>query len=312
MLAIVGASGKIGSATLASLLDEQLIPPAEIVCTTSSPPNSTKWTALAGKRVQVRHATFDDPATLRAAFEGCDRLFLVSSPRIAMDYFDAAPGTGREKDHFAALDAAREAGVKHVFYTSLAFACPSRSNVMTAHVRTEERLKRMEREGMKVTVLRQGLYNESWPLYFGHFDVKGGDGRREVLVAGDGKVSWTAIKDLGLANALILAAPGQEYAGKTLYLSNTTNPKSLEEIAGIVTKVKGEEVRLKVGRRDEHERFYIEERTMDEGHVRWWAATYAALNDGECEIRDETFDCLLSSKGRKPKPVEDTVKEMLS
>jgi uncharacterized protein YbjT (DUF2867 family) len=311
MLAIVGASGKIGGATLSSLLDEHLITAEQIICTTSSGPDTSKWSSLVEKGVHVRHATFDDPASMETAFAGCDRLFLVSSPRIAMDFFDAPLGSGREKDHFVALEAAKKAGVKHIFYTSLAFANPSKSNVMTAHARTEERLRQMEQEGMRVTILREGLYNESWPLYFGHYDVKGGDGRSEVLVAGDGKVSWTAIADLGLANALVLAAP-EEYEGKSVYLSNTKDPKTLKEIAGLVSEAKGKRIALRVGDRNEHERFYIEERKMNEGNVRWWAATYAALNDGECEIEDTTFERLLSSRGRKPKLVEETVKAMLS
>jgi hypothetical protein len=53
-------------------------------------------------------------------------------------------------------------------------------------------------------LLGKVLYNESWPLYFGYFDPKGHDERTEVLVAGDGPISWTALKDLGLANALVL------------------------------------------------------------------------------------------------------------
>jgi len=228
-----------------------------------------------------------------------------------MDYFNASYGSGREKDHFVVLDAAKKVGVKHVYYTSLAFANPSKSNVMTAHERTEERLKEMEKAGMGVTIIREGLYNESWPLYFGHYSVKGDD-RDEVLVAGDGKISWTSIADLGVANALVLAKPVEQYEGKTFYLSNTREPKSLKEIAEMVSKAKGKKVELKIVPTEEHEKYYIEKRGMNEGHIKWWAKTYDALKDEECLIKDNTLEKLLDTVGKKPKPVEETVREMLS
>ncbi|KAF2667656.1 NAD(P)-binding protein [Microthyrium microscopicum] len=309
MLVIVGASGKIGGASLSSLITEKLVPTDEIVCTTSAAPDSAKWKGLAEKGVQVRHATFDDPGSMETAFAGCDKLFLVSSPRIKMDFFDAPYGSGREKDHFVALEAAKKAGVKHIFYTSLAFANPSKSNVMTAHERTEERLHEMEKEGMKVTILREGLYNESWPLYFGHYNATGDD-RSQVIIAGDGKISWTAIADLGYATASIIAAPA-EYEGKTVYLSSTSGAKSLQDIAEIVSKEKGSDIKLEFVTRSEHEAFYIDDKKMDEGQVRWWAATYDALNDEECFIKDQTFEKIMETRGRKPKPVEDTIREML-
>ncbi|KAF2421262.1 NAD(P)-binding protein [Tothia fuscella] len=286
MLAIVGATGKIGGATLSSLLSEKIIPANQILATTISSSSSPKWSSIAEKSVQVRYATFEDPSSMNEAFRGCDRLFLVSSPRIALDYMDAPPGAGREKDHFVALEAAEKAGVNHIFYTSLAFANASKSNVMTAHERTEERLREMEKHGMKVTIIRE---------------------------AGDGKISWTAIADLGRATALIIGAEGDEYVGKTVYLSNSKAPKSLEEIAKVVSEAKGKDVVLRVGSREEHEKFYIEDRQMDEGHIKWWSHTYAALEDGECEIKEgKTLEKLLGSKGRTPKPVEETIREMLA
>jgi len=309
MLAIIGASGKIGGATLSAILAEKLLPADQIVCTTSAQSGDAKWKALSEKGVHVRHATFDDPSSMEAALTGCDKLFLVSSPRIQMDFYDAPPGKGREKDHFVVINAARKAGVEHIYYTSLAFQNPSKSNVMTAHERTEEYLSKLT--DIKVTIIREGLYNESWPLYFGHYDPQGDD-RSVVLVAGDSPISWTSIPDLGLANAMVVAANSEEYAGKTFYLSNTKAPRTLREIGDIVSKAKGKKVKLQVVDRKEHEEHYIRERKMDEGNIKWWAKTYDALKDEECLIKDDTFEKLLSSKGRTPKPVEDTVREMIS
>jgi uncharacterized protein YbjT (DUF2867 family) len=58
-----------------------------------------------------------------------------------MDFNNAAHGYGREKHHFAAVDAALKAGVGHIYYTSLAFGSESEAGVMQAHLRTEAYLK---------------------------------------------------------------------------------------------------------------------------------------------------------------------------
>ena len=305
MLVIVGASGKLGFATLNALLDHNLVPTNEIICTTSSDAGAQKLEPLRQKGVKVKRATWDDTKSFKEAFEGCDKLFLISSSRIQKDFNEAPPGLGRESDHYKALQAARDARVKHIYYTSLAFAKPSKSRVMKAHERTEEWLK----VGTKYTIIREGLYNESWPLYFGHYKP-GQDERTEVPVAGDGQISWTGIADLGLANALILAAPSEEWAKKIVYLSQSKT-HSLGDVASMVSKVKGKEMKIKVVPREEHEKYYVEERGMDEAYVKWWSKSLDAVKDGECDVKDPTLESLLESKGVKPKQLEETIGEML-
>lgn len=306
--AIIGASGKLGNATLKALLSENLAPAENIVCCTTSQPGSEIWSGLAATGAQVRYASFEDRSSIEKALIGVDKLFLVSTPKIEMDFNDAPPGTGRERAHITAIEAAKAAGVAHIYYSSLAFASPSHSGVMRAHIRTEKYLSEMS--GCRYTVLREGLYNESWPLYLGYYDVKH-DQREEVPIGGDGLISWTAISDLGLASALILTSPSADYAGKTLYLSATKAPKSLEDVAAIVAAVKGKQVRTKVVSRGDHEKYYIEERKMPEDAVKWWSTTYDSLRDQECHIHDTTLETLLSAKGREPISIETTIRDMI-
>ena len=70
-----------------------------------------------------------------------------------MDFNDAPLWSGRELHHRRAIDAAREAGVKHIYYTSLAFANPSKASVMRAHIRTEAYLKE-ECDDISWTIIR--------------------------------------------------------------------------------------------------------------------------------------------------------------
>lgn len=307
MLVIEGASGKLGFATLTSLLEHNLLPPSEITVTSSSESGAAKLKPAVDKGVKLVSANWDDPASWDSAFKGADKLFLISSARIDKDFGDAPPGKGREADHFVALEAAKKAGVQHVYYTSLAFANPSKSRVMKAHERTEEYLHQ-EWSG-KFTIIREGLYNESWPLYFGHYDVPN-DSRSEVVTGGDSPISWTSIPDLGLANALILAAPSAEWANRVFYLSQR-KAHTLDEVAAMISKAKGKDVKFKVVPRQEHEKFYVQEKGMPEPMITWWSKSYDALRDGECKIDDPTLENLLASKNVKPKQMEETVAEMM-
>ncbi|PSS12721.1 hypothetical protein M430DRAFT_36772 [Amorphotheca resinae ATCC 22711] len=307
MLALTGCTGKIGGAVFDALLTNQLIPPSQLVVCTSSSTEDARWDAFKSQGGIVRHSNYDDPESMVKAFSGCTKLFLVSTPRVSMDFFDAPPGQGRERHHTDAIRAAQKAGVKHIYYTSLAFGPESVAGVMRAHLRTEAFLKDLK--DIKFTVIREGLYNESWPLYFGYYDLKKDD-RDEVVTAGDGPISWTSIADLGLASALVVVDPSEKYVGKTFYLSNSRT-KTLKDIAAIVSKVKGREIRLKTVSLEEHCEYYITKMGRDKGAVEWWCTSYAALERNECWIKDSPFNELLSSRGRQPKPVEETIEEML-
>ncbi|KAK5695160.1 hypothetical protein LTR97_008666 [Elasticomyces elasticus] len=313
-LAIIGASGKLGFATLTSLLDHGLIKASDLVLTTSSTNGEKKLQDAASKGAEIRHVNWDDDQSAwEKALQGCDNIFLISSSRTEKDFNDAPPGKGREADHFKALEAAKVVGVKHVYYASLAFANPSKSNVMTAHERTEKWLA--EKWSGDYTIIREGLYNESWPLYLGHYGLKDDD-RAEVLVAGDSKISWTSTGDLGMANALILAGDEGEWKGRTVYLSQSA-AYTLAEVAGMVGKARGKatqepkDINLKVVSRTEHEDFYINTRHMDPAFIKWWSKTYDALRDGECAIKDPTLESLLREKGMKPQSMAGTVGEMI-
>ncbi|KAK7743962.1 hypothetical protein SLS62_010424 [Diatrype stigma] len=343
-IAILGASGKLGGATLAALLAHDLAPPATttIVALTSSAPGSAKWASLASQggrevQVQVRHASFEDPASLEAALQGVTTFFLVSTPDIALDFADPATGAplgpGRDAHHRRAIDAAARAGVRRLVYSSLAFAFArdddgamggrdqSRAGVMRAHLRTEAYLREIASGApafKEVVAIREGLYSESWPLYLGYFAGDGSDARSAVKLAGDGKVCWTAIADLGIASALVLVAPPGTYASSgsgaihSFYLSTRpATARTVREVAALVAEARGREVRVEIVGRDEHVRHYVEDRGLEAPAVRWWASTYDALEAGECLVDDPTLEELLARVGVKPTPFEVTVRRMV-
>src|SRR3954447_3999701 len=98
MITVTGATGNLGGATLAALLDT--VPAAELTAVVRDP---AKAADLAARGVTVRQGDYDDPESLRAAFAGTDTLLLVSSP-------DITPGV-RPRQHGNAIAAAAAAGV---------------------------------------------------------------------------------------------------------------------------------------------------------------------------------------------------------
>ncbi|KAK6955430.1 hypothetical protein Daesc_003068 [Daldinia eschscholtzii] len=338
-VAIAGASGKLGGATLSALLAHSLVPASSVVALTSSQPGSSTFNSLAARApgVQVRHASFEDGASFERALKGVERFFLVSTPHVKLDYdrrvgdgehgegWEEVPdGEGREKHHRVAIDAAARAGVGRIYYSSLAFGfdpaakagkSSSKAGVMRAHLRTEAYLADQRSSGKfdSVTIIREGLYAESWPLYLGYFSPRGSDDERtEVLLAGDGKISWTAIPDLGVANAAVLAAPDGEFDDRTFYLSVRPGAaKSVAEIAALVGAARGKEVKVKIVGRPEAERYYVKEKGLDAAAVRWWTSTYEALEEGECEIDDGMFEKMLERVGVKPQKVEEVIEKMV-
>ncbi|KAI1106805.1 NAD(P)-binding protein [Jackrogersella minutella] len=323
-IAITGSSGNLGNATLSALLSRNLAPASCIVALTSSQPGSATWAELRAQsgEMQIRHASFEDPASFESALRGVDKFFLVSTPRVELDFEDddgseVPDGGGREAHHKVAIDAAAASGVRYVYYSSLAYAWDARPGrrskaaVMRAHLRTEAYLA-AEGRFQGVVRIREGLYAESWPLYLGSFDAAGRDGRTVVPLAADGRACWTAIPDLGLANALVLAADGAEYAGRTFYLSvRPEMARTVSEVAGLVGEARGREVRVEIVGMEGHERHYVGELGRDKKYVRWWAGSYEALGEGECLVDDGTLERLLAGVGVRPTGVEEIIRQMV-
>jgi NAD(P)H dehydrogenase (quinone) len=142
---VTGASGGFGRAAAIQLIEK--LGGEQVVLTTRTP---AKLADLAALGAQVRHADFDDPATLPAAFAGGERMLLISTARV---------GT-RVGQHANAIDAAARAGVKHLTYTSLMNADkPGNPAIVKLDHRATEEL--MERSGVAWTFLRDSQYAEA-------------------------------------------------------------------------------------------------------------------------------------------------------
>ena len=308
-----GSSGGLGSRVLYHLKHTLLAPPSSLVISTPRDHYESP------EGVEVRHGDFLKPATLPSAFADAGVFLLVSYPSIAHAI--------RVEAHKNAIDASVRAGTQHIVYTSLAFAGDSKASVMQAHIDTEEYLRHTcARSGIRYTILREGIYSESYPLYLGFFDAKTQQesSKREVLVPATQNegIAWVSRDELGEGTARILCnvfenldrPDGGPYADKTILLSGP-RAVSLKDVGGAVNKVLGwegdEELRVREVPEDEFVKCHAANRegSMEaEDFIRAWATSFPAIAKGELAVVDPSLQQIL---GRKPKDFHEVLPVLL-
>jgi NAD(P)H dehydrogenase (quinone) len=188
---ISGASGQFGRATAELLLQTQ--DPATLILTSRTP---AKLADLAARGAQVRHADFDDPATLDAAFQGGTRMMLISTARV---------GT-RVGQHRNGIEAAVRAGVTHIAYTSLLGAAePDNPALVKLDHRATEEI--MESSGAAWTFLRDSQYAEAASDVIAPVAIMNGEYPSNC---GDGRVAFVSRDDCVACAAAVLTKPGHE------------------------------------------------------------------------------------------------------
>src|SRR5690606_26124825 len=152
--------------------------------------------AYAAKGVQVRQADYDDPDSLEAAFQGVDRVLLISGNAVGE----------RERQHGNVIDAAKDAGVSYLAYTSILKGDQSPLALAPQHIATE---KLLADSGLNYDVLRNGWYSENYTMGLA---PSRGCGKSSGAV-GDGRLSTAARADFaaGAAAALLRGKGGGVY-----------------------------------------------------------------------------------------------------
>lgn len=202
----------------------------------------------------------------------------------------AAESADRLEQHLTFVDAAAEAGVRHVVYTSFLGAAPDATFTLARdHWATEERLRA---SGMEFTFLRDSLYTDFLPAMVGEDGVIRGP-------AGSGRVATVTRADVARSAVAVLLDP-EAHAGAT---HDLTGPEALTlaEVAAILTEHTGREVTF-------------HDETLEEAYEsrrRWpapqwqydaWVSTYTAIANGELAGVSEAVRTLT---GRAPESLRD-------
>jgi NAD(P)H dehydrogenase (quinone) len=219
-LLVTGASGHLGRRVVELLLDDPRRSGRKLVAVTRSP---EKLADFAARGVEVRPGDFDRPDTLPTAFAGVERALIIST--------DALDRPGRRvAQHFAAVQAARAAGVRHAVYTSLTNPDPeSPITLAPDHWATEQALRE---SGMGYTVLRNNMYTDYLLMGLPHAIAAS----QLVNAYGDGSVSYVTREDCARAAAAALYAPFEGTA-----VLDVTGPAAItqSELAMIASEVTG-------------------------------------------------------------------------
>lgn len=195
------------------------------------------------------------------ALEGVRTLLMVSGSESA----------DRLEQHRTFIDAAVEAGVQHIVYTSFFGASADCTFTLGRdHWATEEHIRS---SGTAFTFLRDNFYLDFLPLMVGEDGVIRGP-------AGEGRVSAVARADIARVVVAVLLDPESHRAATY----DLTGPESLTlaQVAGIISDETGREVRF----HDETvPEAYESRRTWDAPDWQYdaWVSTYTAIAAGEVE-----------------------------
>lgn len=170
---------------------------------------------------EVAVGDFSDPASLDAALDGVDHVFLV-----------CAAGPDQAELEGNVIDAAVRAGVDHLVKLSVAGADAGATvRFARIHAEVEEKLRA---SGLGYTLLQPNGFMQNSLAYAGSIAADG------AFYATEGRVSWVDARDIGDAGAAALVDAGHQ--GETHVL---TGPEGLTnaDLAARLSEALGREVR---------------------------------------------------------------------
>lgn len=216
-IAITGASGHLGRLVITALKARTAA--SDLVGLVRTPAKA------ADLGIALRQADYGDRAALAGALTGIETLLLISSSEVGQ----------RAPQHRNVIDAATQAGVRHIVYTSLLHAPTSPLSLAAEHVDTEQMLGA---SGISHTLLRNGWYTEN---YTG--SVKAAlAGGAFIGSAGDGRISSAARADYAQAAAIVLTSPHLQ--GKTYELAGD-EAYTLADLAAEISRQTGRQIPYK-------------------------------------------------------------------
>ncbi len=281
MIIITGATGQLNGKTVEHLL--KLMPAKDIAVVVRDTAKAKRFKDVG---IEVRRGDYAEPTSLPTAFEGADQLLLVSSND---------PGADAVSLHRNAINAAVQAGVGRILYTShQGAALDSPFLPARGHAETE---KILAESGVAWTALRNGFYMHSLNRLMGQWRET-----ERITVPADGRISWTSREDAAEAAARILASNGK-YDGPTTITASAA--PTFQVVAEIASEIVGRKVELEVIGEDEWIASQIAA-WQQEFMARFTLGIYQAADKGLFAGTDPLLGELL---GREPKSVHDFLSE---
>lgn len=282
-LLVTGASGQLGALTLAAL--KTRVEAGDIAALVRKEEDRE---ALAAQGFDARRGDYTDPDSLAKAFDGIDRLLLISSSEVGQ----------RASQHTNVIGAAKAAGVSFIAYTSILAADKSPMALAGEHKATEEALAA---SGIAHTILRNGWYSENITMTLGQ-DIEMG---QHFGAAGDGIFATAPRADYAEAAAIVLSTPGHE--GKIYELAGDAG-YTLSDYAATAARITGKPITY-TDMPEEAFKGALEAAGLTEGLAQILADSDAKAAEGWLDSAASDLSTLI---GRATTPVADTIKAELA
>lgn len=279
---VTGATGKLGSKVMDFLMKE--VPTDQLAVSVRNP---AKAENLKNRGVEVRQGDFEQPETLSTAFKNIDKILIIST---------TGDNETRIREHQNAVQAAAEAEVNFIAYTSLADAENSSLFLAPVHRKTEK--------AIKATGIPYSFLRNNWYLRNELPSIKAAiSGQPWVSAAEEGKVGWALQKDYAEAAAKVLSESGHE---NTIY-ELSAQPRTQAELVSAVEEVIDQEIPIK--RVDDKEyKQIMKESGMPESSLPMLAAIQRGIREGALNVKSNDFEKLL---GRPATPIKQALEELL-
>lgn len=284
MILITGANGHLGSQTIDFLLDNN--PGKDIAGLVRS---EEKGAELKEKGVELRIGDYNDYPSIQQAMQGIDLVLLISSSTVE----------GRAKQHYNVMEAAREAGVQQLFYTSMVQADKKLSPLSLDHAKTEEQIKE---SGISYSIFRHTFYTEFLPLFLGNALEAG-----EWAFPSKGeKINLAYRSEMAEALANGLADP-EKHIDET-YEITSAEAYALDQVAEMLSKASGKRLTYTDVTISEFENT-LEEIGVPEEQIAMSVMTATTFVNGALNF---TFDDMEKLLGRKPRGIETFIDEFIN
>ena len=215
MICVTGAGGTVGSEVIKQL--ESAKAPFRAAYFSNE-----KAEAARGRGIDAVIIDYNRPETLRAAFQGCDKLFLLGPNALNQTQLE-----------LNAVEAAKAVGVRHIVKQSVLGADEEAFGLAKVHRPVE---KAIESSGFAWTFLRPNSFMQNVVTYMGETIKAEG---ALYSASGKAKISHVDVRDIAAVAVKALTEPNHE--GKAYTLSG---PEALtyDELASELSKVLGRSI----------------------------------------------------------------------
>ncbi|MEN9909141.1 MAG: hypothetical protein RLZZ540_2290 [Bacteroidota bacterium] len=283
---VTGATGNFGRLTIDFLLNKGIA--ANTISALVR--DESKASDLAAKGINLKIGDYDNYDSLLNAFKGIDKLLLVSGTDLV----------NRSKQQLNVVKAAKEAGVKHILYTSFERKNETATSPIAflaqSHIDTDNAIKA---SGMQYTIFRNNLYLDVLPMFLGEKVLESGI----YFPAGEGKAAYVSRNDLAEAAAIVLSSDGHE---NKEYAMNNIEDYSMNDVAKTLSTITNKEV-LYLNPNAEDYQAALTNAGVPREYVGMFVAFAEAIKQGEFQSESSDLEKLL---GRKPASLSDFLKQV--